>query len=64
MKITYYTDRYIEVLSIKADDGNPIKEKSYHFGNCLIDLLYGPAVVENGSVVCIDEQLKTRSQSC
>lgn len=58
MKITYYTDRHIEVLSIKADDGSPIKEKSYHFGNCLVDLLYGPVVVENGSVVCVDEQLK------
>ena len=60
MKITYYTDRHIEVLSIKDDNGNPIREKVYHFGNCLIDLLYGHAIVENGSVVKIDERLKQK----
>jgi hypothetical protein len=60
MKITYYTDRHIEVLSIKSDDGKPIREKAYHFGNCLIDLLYGNAIVEGGSVVKIDEQIKQK----
>jgi hypothetical protein len=58
MKITYYTDRYIEVLSIKTDDGKPIKEKAYHFGNCLIDLLYGNAIMEGGIEIRINERLK------
>lgn len=61
MKITYYTDRHIEVLSIKSDNGKPIREKAYHFGNCLIDLLYGRAIVENGNVVKIDERLKRKA---
>ena len=60
MKITYYTDRHIEILSIKTDDGKPIKEKAYLFGNCLIDLLYGHAIVDGGSVVTIDERLKNK----
>lgn len=60
MKITYYMDRHIEVLSIKDDDGNPIKEKAYCFGNCLIDILYGHAIVENSSVVKIDERLRRK----
>lgn len=61
MKITYYTDRHIEVLSIKADDGKPIREKTYHFGNCLIDILFGQAIAENGSVVSMDERLRRRA---
>lgn len=60
MKITYYTDRKIEVLSIKGDDGKPIREKAYHFVNCLIDLLYGHPLVESGSVVRINERLKDK----
>jgi hypothetical protein len=61
MKITYFTDRRIEVLSIKSDDGKPIRERAYYFGNCLIDLLYGHDIVENGSVVKIDERLKLKA---
>ena len=60
MKITYYTDRHIEILSIKTDDGKPIKEKAYRFGNCLIDILYGNTIVDGGSVVIIDERLKNK----
>lgn len=64
MKITYFTDRRIEVLSIKSDDGKPIRERAYYFGNCLIDLLYGHDIVENGSVVKIDERLNSRPRRC
>lgn len=60
MKITYYTDRHIEVLSVKSDDGMPIREKAYQFGNCLIDLLFSQAIVENGRTITIDERLKCK----
>ena len=60
MKITYYMSNKDEILSIKDDGGNVIKEGAYRIGNCLIDLLYGKAIIENGSVVDIDNGLKNR----
>lgn len=60
MKITYYTNKNIEILSIKDDNGNPIKEKAYHFGDCIIDVLYGHAIVENGKVAEIGVRLKNK----
>lgn len=49
-----------EVLYIMDDNGNEIIKKAYQIGNCLIDLLYGKAIMDNGKVVDIDNTLKSR----
>lgn len=58
MKITYYTNGKIEILVIKDDDGNVIKKGLYTIGNCLVDMLYGDAIMYNYSVLDIEPQLK------
>jgi len=58
MKITYYTNGKIEILVIKDDDGNIIKKGLYTMGNCLVDMLYGDAIMDNHSVLDIEPQLK------
>jgi len=60
MKITYYTNKNIEILSIKDDEGALIKEKAYCFGNCIIDVLYGPVITEKGRIVEIDATIKNK----
>ena len=60
MKITYYMNNRDEVLSIKDDEGKTIKEGAYHLGNCLIDILYGRTIIENGNAIEIDSSLKNK----
>ena len=41
MKITYYTDRRIEILSIKTDGGKPIKERRIALAIALLTFYTG-----------------------
>ncbi len=58
MKITYYMNNMEEILVIKDDKDEIIKEGIYSLGNCLVDILYGKTIIDNGTVEKISDNFK------